>query len=354
MAILNTNMSAPGSTGGPTFNLSTPPPELTPRPDAQAGAAPQLTNPMLQQGAGGGLTSIAAAPNLFSLPQNPFMSSVTAGTVNEAGQPSGSVNFDTNRYLTEDAAKAIGNMFGGNVVSQNLNGMGPAGAPSAPMYGLDMGTGDVQDMSWIATAMKRGDPMSNILARFQAGIAPPLSQNQANPFNNAREAGLQDVQWNMKSPLSQNLAPGQVGSLAGGKGPLSQQSPFSGVSAATHLGPQGGAKPTPFSSGAGAPQGFQGGFPGQGQPQFPGQSQFPGFRPPQFPGFQGGGYGFPGMPQQFNPFMQGGFNPFMQGNTGGLAGTANQFQRRPQFQGYGSIRGNSQPFSNSWYFPRFR
>jgi len=320
-----TSMAGPKTTQG----TATPMPSAGTRMPWEA--APGMTAAQMPAGGAGGSTPDPGSSNPFAWNKgnNPFMQNVSMTNMNGDQTAIG----PNSNYLTQDASQNIAKMLGANLVGQNT-GLLQGGNVSSPMYGLDFGTGDVQDAGWIATAMNRGDSLPSILARAQAGIRPPMSYNPANAGNNARESGLQEMNWNM-SPLAQNLPAGQVSSLGGGKAGIPQGSPFLGMTAATHLGQQGGAKPT-------------------GQGQGPGQS----FNPFQ-QGFN------PFSQQGFNPFQRGGgggfgggFNPFQQGSMSGFGNFANQMpQRRPQFSGYGQQRGQqgsgNNPFSNSFYYPRF-
>ena len=262
---------------------------------------------------------------------NPWQS-VTAGTVNEAGAPSGQTNFATAQnpnvnYITQDAATQIANMFGGNLLRQNYGqGAGPAGAPSAPMYGLDMGAGDPQNMGQIAFWLGRGDNPNDILARLQAGIAPPggvSSRAAANTFYD--------------NPIGQNFQQGQVSSFVPGTKDGAAFNPtgyFKGATPSTHLGPLGGGKATPtqvdprFGGNMGGLGGF-GTIPGG----FPGSTSGSNTRT-QYPG--GGGLQSLGDPG-------GGITGFGPGSMSGFAGFRNG--RRP-YQ-------NQQGYQNSWYYPSY-
>lgn len=167
-------------------------------------------------------TPSAQAANPYGLPANPWNTNVTAGTVNPDLSPGPQTSF-TNagwnvNYPTEETAKSLGNMFGANVLGQNMTGdYGPAGAPSAPMYGLDFGVGDPQNVGQIAYWLQRGDSLPDIQARLAAGIAPPLGPGQ----------GTRAFDW--------SAAPVQTFAGAPGNGSLN-----TGVNPSTHLGPIGG------------------------------------------------------------------------------------------------------------------
>lgn len=150
---------------------------------------------------------------LNTLTPNLWNTNVTAGTVNPDLSPGATVNFSSSaspniNYPTADAAKQMGQMFGANVYQQNLGGnYGPAGAPSAPMYGLDFGIGDPQNAGQVAFWLQRGDKPEDIMARLQAGIFTPYG------------VGIRDnmgQNWDTANPLFTTTTPG-VGTLTAGK-----------------------------------------------------------------------------------------------------------------------------------------
>lgn len=154
--------------------------------------------------------------------QNPWNTNVTAGTVNpdlSAGPQTSFTQSGWNvNYPTEGAANQLGQMFGANVLGQNMSGdWGPAGAPSSPMYGLDFGIGDPQNAGQVAFWLQRGDSIADIQARLAAGINPPLGPGQASP-----------IDWNFANPIY--TTPG-----APGNGTVN-----TGLQPSTHLGPIGG------------------------------------------------------------------------------------------------------------------
>jgi len=180
-----------------------------------AGGAPQ-TNPGLPPPA-----STAGTGGFFG-GQSPFQQGVT-GTLNNETVP-----FNSNQYVTPDAAQRLGSLLGANVVSQNTQGMASpgSGAPSAPLLGLDFGgQGDVQDAAMGATQLARGDRPEDVAARYQAGRTtkawagdnpiPQLAENWDAPY------------WNRSTPVSTNTPNAeQAGFFGQGGGSPDQQQAF--------------------------------------------------------------------------------------------------------------------------------
>lgn len=239
-------MSAPGSasrsgstgTGltGSSPNLKTTTPASSPAPasgnlwgtpttpaPAPAVTAPWSMAPASQSQNGGGQQPAASGANWgWNGGQNPWNTNVTAGTVNPDLSPGVPTSFTQSgwnvNYPTAGAATQLGQMYGANVVPQNMSGdWGPAGAPSAPMYGLDFGIGDPQNAGQFAFWQDRGDNPADIQARLAAGINPPLGPGQASP-----------IDWNFANPIY--TTPG-----APGNGIVN-----TGLQPSTHLGPIGG------------------------------------------------------------------------------------------------------------------
>lgn len=289
---------------------------------------------------------------------NPWMQNVTAPYANNMG--SGTMNFASPEnpnvnYITSDAAKNLANMFGVDLVQQNTGNL-MGGGVSAPLYGLDFGAGDPVNAGQVQFWLNRGDKPADILARMQAGIAPPLGV--------ASRAGA-NLNYDMANPLVNNLN-GNISSFIPGAGKDAQAfaptGAFQGVSPSTHLGPvMGNLQQSPTAGAASSGPGgvFGGGFPGQGQGtgfggQFPGFGGFGGWGGAGFPG--GGGYGgfgggFGGGYGGFgggygSPFGSSGFQPGSMSGFASMLNGMNNF-RRPMlpYQGGG--------YMNSWYYPGF-
>jgi hypothetical protein len=105
-------------------------------------------------------------------------------------------------YITPEAAQKIGQTFGANVVSQNLNNMASPGssAPSAPIYGLDFGRGDIQGADVAATGLARGDTPQQIAERYAAGLNTK-SWAGSNPVPTTARADA-DGMWEYSNPIS--------------------------------------------------------------------------------------------------------------------------------------------------------
>ena len=233
-------------------------------PNAYAGSyyTPNMFNPnspgAQSPGTTPGKTSSTAAPantptatpansNPYNLVPNLWNTNVTAGTVNPDLSPGANVNFSSAaspniNYPTADAAKQMGQMFGANVLQQNLGGnYGPAGAPSAPMYGLDFGIGDPQNAGQVAFWLQRGDKPEVILARLQAGIFTPYGACIRDNMGQT---------WDTANPLFTTTTPG-VGTLTAGKtATVNPGQPLGGV--------QGLGQNNPFYNGTVTPPGNTG------------------------------------------------------------------------------------------------
>lgn len=196
----------------------------------------------LPTSAPGGLPSPSTAPTGGS-PQSPFggtspwAQSVTA-SLNGNPTSFASPGSPNTNYVTPDAASTLGRLFGANVVSQNLNNMASPGssAPSAPMYGLDFGRGDVQDAGMGAFQLQRGDSQDLVGQRYQAGLnnsgwggpAPQMSSNA-------------DIFWNRDTPVSTN-APTPQQSAAFAPRPDAGAAQFAANTRAAGTSPSGGSQ----------------------------------------------------------------------------------------------------------------
>jgi len=168
--------SLPGTgTGTPQVNPGTPPPPST------AGVTPP--------GAG------------FWGDQNPWAQNVGA-SINDQPVSFASPGNPNPNYITPEAASKIGQTFGANVVSQNLNNMASPGssAPSAPIYGLDFGRGDIQGADVAATGLARGDTPQQIAERYAAGLNTKswAGDVPVPTVSRADENGM----WNYSTPVS--------------------------------------------------------------------------------------------------------------------------------------------------------
>lgn len=126
-------------------------------------------------------------------PPNPWQS--ITGSINGA-------NTNLAPGLTQGAGANLANMFGANLVGQNLNNMASPGssAPSSPRMGLDFGYGDVQDAEQVQRWRDRGDSDDLIRQRLQAGRDNTGWGGPAPQVNRGDSAGL----WNMSAPLVNN------------------------------------------------------------------------------------------------------------------------------------------------------
>jgi len=184
--------------GTPVLPGATTPPPATggyEQPGAQgplAGGTPQ-TNPGLPPPAS------TAGTGGFWGDQNPWAQNVGASINDQPVSFASPGNPNTN-YLTPEAAGKVGQTFGANVVSQNLNNMASPGssAPSAPIYGLDFGKGDIQDAGMGAFQLQRGDRPEDIAARYAAGINNTGWGGPAPTVSRADENGM----WNYSTPTS--------------------------------------------------------------------------------------------------------------------------------------------------------
>jgi len=165
---------------GPLAGGSTPP--STPQTN------PGLPPPPSTAGTGG-----------FWGDQNPWAQNVGASINDQPVSFASPGNPNTN-YLTPEAAGKVGQTFGANVVSQNLNNMASPGssAPGAPIYGLDFGKGDIQDAGMGAFQLQRGDRPEDIAARYAAGINNTGWGGPAPTVSRADENGM----WNYSTPTS--------------------------------------------------------------------------------------------------------------------------------------------------------
>jgi hypothetical protein len=185
--------------GTPVLPGATTPPPATggyEQPGVQgplAGGSTPQTNPGLPPPA-----STAGTGGFFG-GQSPFQQGVT-GTLNNETVP-----FNSNQYVTPEAAQRLGSLLGANVVEQNTQGMASpgSGAPSAPLLGLDFGgRGDVQDAAMGATQLARGDRPEDVAARYKAGLTTKAWAGD-NPIPQLAEA-WDAPYWNRANPVSTN------------------------------------------------------------------------------------------------------------------------------------------------------
>ena len=188
--------------GTPVLPGTTPPPATGgyEQPGAQgplAGGSAPPTTPQVNPGLPPPAST--AGTGGFWGDQNPWAQNVGA-SINDQPVSFASPGNPNPNYVTPEAAQKIGQTFGANVVSQNLNNMSSPGssAPSAPIYGLDFGKGDIQDAGMGAFQLARGDRPEDIAARYAAGInntgwggpAPATARSDA------------DGMWNYSTPTS--------------------------------------------------------------------------------------------------------------------------------------------------------
>jgi len=159
-----------------------------------AGSTPQ-TNPGLPPPA-----STAGTGNFWG-DQNPWAQNVGA-SINDQPVSFASPGNPNPNYITPEAASKIGQTFGANVVSQNLNNMSSPGssAPSAPIYGLDFGRGDIQGADVAATGLARGDTPQQIAERYAAGLNTKAWAGD-NPIPTTARSDA-DGMWNYSTPVS--------------------------------------------------------------------------------------------------------------------------------------------------------
>jgi len=131
--------------------------------------------------------------------QNPWAQNVGA-SINDQPVSFASPGNPNPNYITPEAAGKIGQAFGANVVEQNRTNMSSPGssAPSAPIYGLDYGVGDIQGADVAATGLARGDRPEDIAARYAAGLKNTGWGGPAPTVSRADENGM----WNYSSPIS--------------------------------------------------------------------------------------------------------------------------------------------------------
>ena len=133
--------------------------------------------------------------------QNPWAQNVGA-SINDQPVSFASPGNPNPNYVTPEAAQKIGQTFGANVVSQNLNNMSSPGssAPSAPIYGLDFGRGDIQGADVAATGLARGDTPQQIAERYAAGLNTKAWAGDVPVPTTARADA--DGMWNYSTPVS--------------------------------------------------------------------------------------------------------------------------------------------------------
>lgn len=152
MAALNFGPQSPWNLGArplPGMGGVAAPGQPSPQPGPQA---PQQPRPS----SGGFLNGV-----------NPWQMGVT-GSMNGQTVPFASEHV----YTTPDAARMIAQRMGGNVVTQNMQGMSSPGSgpPSHPLQAIDFGSGEPVDAAALATWYKRGDTQAEIDARTRAGM----------------------------------------------------------------------------------------------------------------------------------------------------------------------------------------
>ena len=216
-AFQNYTPPGPGSLGyGGTGWGTGPSPAPAPGGPPQPGASPIQTNPGLPPP-----PSTAGTGGFFG-GANPFQTGVTGSMNNQT------VPFNSNQYVTPEAAQRLGSLLGANVVSQNTQGMASpgSGAPSAPLLGLDFGgRGDVQDAAMGATQLARGDRPEDVAARYQAGRTTKAWAGD-NPVPQLAEA-WDAPYWNRSTPVSTNTPNAeQAGFFGQGGGSPDQQQAF--------------------------------------------------------------------------------------------------------------------------------
>jgi len=164
---------------------------------------------------------------------NLWNTGVTAGTVNADGSPGSTVNLSTSaypniNYPTPTTATQMGQQYGATVLQQNMGGdYGPAGAPSAPMYGLDFGIGDVQNAGQVAFWQQRGDRPEDIQARLRAGVYTPYGVGIRDNM---------DQYWDTANPLYTTATPWKPADATASTQPPATGTPQSGNTAAGSTG----------------------------------------------------------------------------------------------------------------------
>ena len=144
-----------------------------------------------------GLTQAGFTPPPGGGGLNAWLQSVTAGTVNPDGSAGPRVDFATPghlnvNYITEDAAQRLAQLYGGKRVAQNMSqDYGPAGAPSAPIQGIQFAGKNFTPYSRSDTdpAMagqvqfwrERGDTEAQIRQRLGLEAAPPQYRYRGGP-----------------------------------------------------------------------------------------------------------------------------------------------------------------------------
>lgn len=291
------------STGGGT---ATPPPNYG--PNSASGWGPGMA------ASGGASNGANPAPpanpyaDFLKGIGNPYQQNVTAGTVDVTGAPSGTTSFGSNNpnYVTQAATDALGKQFGANTVSENMTGnWGPAGAPSAPQYGLDFGKGDIQDPGAVLANMQQGIAPWLVEARMKAGIAPPQlgtgvgpSGNSYGFWNNTPTTNVTG-QKTVTGSTPQNLQ--QVG-LPGATNPLDTPGSMAGLAQTNNAVQHNNSQYPPLKQ----PNNPLPPYPGGGQQQSPyltGYSNYSnpysnqGYYPSSEPNMRGGpsGYGVPNV-----------------------------------------------------------
>jgi len=296
--------------------------------------------------------------------QSPWQTGVTSPTWLETGQPGPTYNVGETiggapniNFTTEDAGTRLANTFGANLVRERpLSGTGL----SRPTYSLDFGAGDPQSAGQIAYWMQRGDRPEDIMARLQAGLAPPLARSgaatgDARSYVNDLHTTENPFVRNLQAGQASGLVPGVPGNLASSQ----PSGPFANITPSTHLGTR---RPASISEqnlrSLGSPDlARMGGGPtnigttsgGQQPPMIsdPRSAMFGG--PPHFGGGADGGGGMPSWMGGGGFGSPGGGSDIMSliASLGGARGQAGSgFMRRPMLP-YGGGR-----FLNSWYYPR--
>jgi hypothetical protein len=190
--------------GTPVLGAATPPPATGgyEQPGAQgplAGGSPPPSTPQTNPGLPPPPST--AGTGGFWGDTSPWAQNVGA-SINNSPVSFASPGNPNPNYITPEAASKIGQTFGANVVSQNLNNMSSPGssAPSAPIYGLDFGRGDFQGADVAATGLARGDRPEDIAARYAAGLNTKAWAGDVPVPTTARADA--DGMWNYSNPVS--------------------------------------------------------------------------------------------------------------------------------------------------------
>lgn len=191
---------------------------------------------------------------------NPWLPQVTAGMNNQPVSFASPGRPNTN-YSTPAAAGQLAKDLGANLVSQNMSGMASPGspAPSAPMYGLDFGRGDVQGADVGLTGIARGDSPASIAERYQAGLNTRAFAGPPPPVTNPAD----NTFWNRTTPVAANAPSAEQRGFFAAPPPQNVPPPAAGPSGGSNVAVQqllqqmGLVPPQQF---VGTPPGGLGGF----------------------------------------------------------------------------------------------